>query len=130
MTTPTSSATPTTSTATTPAGRVPAFGAIGLVVADMPAAVAFYRRLGLEFGSDTDDHEECELAGGVRLMLDTEESIQPFTPRWSRPSGGPRAALAFALPTPEDVDATFADLVGAGYRAEREPWNALKLWSP
>jgi catechol 2,3-dioxygenase-like lactoylglutathione lyase family enzyme len=99
--------------------------AIGLVVADMAAAVAFYRRLGLQFAAETDDHQECELAGGFRLMLDTEESIRSFAPDWTPPAGGPRASLAFELDGPGDVDATFKDLVDAGHRAFHEPWDAF-----
>ena len=99
--------------------------AIGLVVADMAAAVTFYQRLGLQFAGDMDDHKECELAGGIRLMLDTEESIKSFTPDWTRPTGGPRVALALEKDSPADVDATFNDLVGAGYQAYREPWDAF-----
>lgn len=99
--------------------------AIGLVVTDMPAAVAFYRRLGLEFAEDTGDHQECELAGGIRLMLDTEESIKTFTTGWVPPSGGPSAALAFELDTPADVDAKFDEMVKAGGQAFREPWDAF-----
>jgi catechol 2,3-dioxygenase-like lactoylglutathione lyase family enzyme len=103
----------------------PTFTAIGIVAADMPAAVAFYRRLGLEFASDSDDHEETELAGGVRLMLDTEKSIQPFTPGWRPPTGSPRAALAFHLESPAAVDAKYAELIEAGYHDERAPWDAF-----
>lgn len=110
---------------TVPAMTSSAFAAIGLVVADMPAAVAFYQRLGLTFDGDTDDHLESELAPGVRLMLDTEESIQPFTSAWTPPSGSPRSALAFQFPTPVAVDAAFDDLVGAGYQAWRTPWDAF-----
>ena len=99
--------------------------AIGLVVADMAAAVAFYRRLGLQFAADSDDHQECELAGGIRLMLDTEESIHSFTSGWTRPSGGPRAALAFELDSPDSVDTTFNELIDAGHQPYREPWDAF-----
>ncbi|HEX6077304.1 MAG TPA: VOC family protein [Micromonosporaceae bacterium] len=99
--------------------------AIGLVVADMAEAVAFYRRLGLDFPEDADEHTEAELAGGIRLMLDTEESIRSFTPGWTPPSGSPRVALAFQCDSPDEVDRLFRDLVQAGYRAEREPWDAF-----
>ncbi len=103
----------------------PRVNAIGLVVADMSAAVAFYRRLGLGFTADTDDHQECELPGGIRLMLDTEESIRPFTPGWVPPSGSPRVALAFLFDSPAKVDAAFDELTKAGYRSTREPWDAF-----
>jgi catechol 2,3-dioxygenase-like lactoylglutathione lyase family enzyme len=103
----------------------PTPNALGLVVSDMAAAVAFYRRLGLDFSSDTAEHEECELVGGFRLMLDTEASIQTFTADWVRPSGGPRAALAFQFDDPGAVDAKYGELIKAGYQGSREPWDAV-----
>lgn len=99
--------------------------AIGLVVADMAAAVAFYRRLGLGFTAGTGDHQECELAGGIRLMLDTEESVRSFTPGWRPPQGDPRAALAFELAGPAEVDEKYRELVEVGYRSWRQPWDAF-----
>src|SRR5256885_2992468 len=103
----------------------PRFNAIGLVVADMAASVAFYRRLGLHFSSDTNDHESCALSDGVTLMLDTEESIRSFTPDWERPSGSPRVALAVQFDTPAEVDRTFDELISSGYQASRKPWDAF-----
>lgn len=103
----------------------PELKAIGVVVPDMPAAVAFYRRLGLTFAGATDSHMECELPGGLRLMLDTEESVRSFSPDWVTPSGSPRSALAFDCGTPAAVDTTYQELTGAGYRGDREPWDAV-----
>jgi catechol 2,3-dioxygenase-like lactoylglutathione lyase family enzyme len=100
--------------------------AIGLVVADMTAATAFYTRLGVEFTVDGDSptHADCQLSSGVRLMLDTEEFVATHTPGWVRPSGGPRVALAFQFDTPAGVDAKHAELTGAGYRSHTDPWDA------
>ena len=33
--------------------------------------------------------------------------------------------LAFLCDSPEEVDATYADLVAAGYEGHREPWDAF-----
>jgi catechol 2,3-dioxygenase-like lactoylglutathione lyase family enzyme len=104
---------------------MPQCDAIGLVVADMTEAVRFYRRLGLDFPDDAGDHAETELAGGVQLMLDTEESIRSFTPDWAPPSGSPRIALAFRFDSPDDVNRTCQELADAGYRVARQPWDAF-----
>lgn len=103
----------------------PRLDVIGLVVADLAGTIAFYRHLGLEFVLETEDHAECELPGGIRLMLDTEELTRSFTPGWSRPSGSPRVAFAFQVDTPSEVDDLFHKLVAAGYQGEREPWDAF-----
>ena len=52
----------------------PRFEAFGIVVGDMSRALAFYRKLGLEFpeGAESEDHVEAQLPGGLRYMLDAE----------------------------------------------------------
>ena len=105
------------------------FAAIGIVVRDMAAAVRFYRRLGLEFPKDADapehGHVEAQLPGGLRLMLDTVETVRSFDPDWTEPSGSPRVGLAFACESPADVDATYRELVEAGCEGHKEPWDAF-----
>jgi catechol 2,3-dioxygenase-like lactoylglutathione lyase family enzyme len=99
-----------------------------LVVSDMAATLAFYRRLGLEVPAEADHqpHVDVALGDGMRLAWDTEETIRSFDPGWSPPSGGGhRVALAFACDGPADVDAAWADLTGAGYEGHLAPWDAF-----
>ncbi|MFE7270282.1 VOC family protein [Streptomyces sp. NPDC057623] len=105
----------------------PRFDAIGLVVSDMAAAVAFYRRLGFAFpeGAENEPHTEAGLPGGLRLMLDTEETVRSFFPQWQPPSGGGRHSLAMRCADPAEVDAVYEELVGAGYHGELKPWDAF-----
>jgi catechol 2,3-dioxygenase-like lactoylglutathione lyase family enzyme len=100
---------------------------IELVVSDMAATLAFYRRLGLDFPPDADDqpHVDVELPGGLRLAFDTEATVRTFDPGWQQPTGGHRMALAFDCDTPADVDAAWADLTGAGYKGHLAPWDAF-----
>ncbi len=101
---------------------------IELVVADMAATLAFYRRLGLDIPAvaDGEPHVDIELAGGLRLAWDTEETIRSFDPGWSPPAGGGhRAALAFACESPTEVDDAWQDLTAAGYRGHLQPWDAF-----
>jgi catechol 2,3-dioxygenase-like lactoylglutathione lyase family enzyme len=105
----------------------PRFDLVGIVVEDMAASLAFYRRLGLDVPGDADDqpHVEVQLARGLRIAWDTRETIGSFDPSWSPPTGGPAMGLAFLCDSPDEVDATYADLVGAGYEGHREPWDAF-----
>jgi catechol 2,3-dioxygenase-like lactoylglutathione lyase family enzyme len=105
----------------------PRFDVVGLVVADMPRSLAFYRRLGLDIPADADaqPHVEAVQPGGLRLAWDTIETIRSFDAEWSPPSGGRRIALAFACDDPSEVDATFAEMVAAGYAGHLEPWDAF-----
>jgi catechol 2,3-dioxygenase-like lactoylglutathione lyase family enzyme len=102
--------------------------AIGVIVSDLPRAVAFYGLLGLEFPADYDvsrGHVEAPMPGGLRFMLDTEEGVLSFDPGWTAPAGGHRIAIAFECASPIDVDSTYADLVAAGGEGHREPWDAF-----
>ncbi|MFF3773823.1 VOC family protein [Streptomyces sp. NPDC002232] len=105
----------------------PRLDVIGVVVSDMAASLAFYRRLGLEIpdGAESAPHVEAALPGGLRIAWDTEEVVRSFDPGWTRPSGGNRVELAFRCGTPEEVDAVYEELVAAGYRGYLKPWDAF-----
>jgi catechol 2,3-dioxygenase-like lactoylglutathione lyase family enzyme len=105
----------------------PRLDVVGLVVQDMAASIAFYRRLGFQFaaGAEAEGHVESGLPGGLRLALDTVEIIHSFDPGWSKPSGDHRVALAFACDSPAEVDELYGELVDAGYEAHLQPWDAF-----
>jgi uncharacterized glyoxalase superfamily protein PhnB len=108
---------------------MPRLEAIGVIVADINMAVAFYRRLGLQFPENPDPeghgHVEATLPGGMRFMLDKEDSVRSFDPGWSAPSGGHRMAVAFRCDSPEDVDRVYGELIDAGAHSYKEPWDAF-----
>ncbi len=103
------------------------FDVIGLVVADMARALAFYRRLGLEVPPDADSqpHVEAALPGGVRIAWDTIDTIKSFDPGFTPSSGGHRIGLAFHCDSPDEVDATYKLLTEAGYEGHLKPWDAF-----
>ena len=105
----------------------PRLDAFSVVVSDMGRALAFYRKLGLEFpdGAEKEDHVEAQLPGGLRYMLDTESVMRSFDPEWSRPSGGHAVAGAFKCDSAEDVDRVYAELLQAGGSTHKEPWDAF-----
>jgi catechol 2,3-dioxygenase-like lactoylglutathione lyase family enzyme len=105
----------------------PRFDYIGMIVTDMTATLAFYRRLGLDVpdDADTEAHAEITLPNGMRLAWDTLEGIRSFDPDWVQPTGPNRINIAFQCATPAEVDKVYAELVGAGHRGQREPWDAF-----
>ncbi|MEV6401147.1 VOC family protein, partial [Streptomyces sp. NPDC051907] len=105
----------------------PRLDAIGLVVSDMAASLAFYRRLGLQLPAEADaaPHAEATLPSGLRVLWDTEETIRSFDPQWTRPAGGERLGLAFVCDSPAEVDSVYDELVEAGYRGHLKPWDAF-----
>jgi catechol 2,3-dioxygenase-like lactoylglutathione lyase family enzyme len=108
---------------------MPQLDVIGVIVSDIPRAVAFYERLGLRFPEDPDPvghgHAETTAPGGLRFTLDEEESIRSFDPSWSPPSGGHRMAIAFRCGSPQDVDRVYAELLDAGAASYKRPWDAF-----
>ncbi|MFE2291515.1 VOC family protein [Streptomyces sp. NPDC059452] len=105
----------------------PRLDAISIITADLAASLAFYRRLGLDIpdGAESAPHVEVVLPGGQRLLWDTEDVIRSFDPGWERPAGGERLGLAFVCDSPEEVDARYAELTGAGYAGHLKPWDAV-----
>ena len=105
----------------------PKFACTGIVVSDMAASLAFYRRLGLEIPADADTqpHVEVLLPGGQKLLLDTEATVTTFDPSWRPPAGGQRIGLGFECDTPAEVDATHDALVASGAGTHLAPWDAF-----
>jgi catechol 2,3-dioxygenase-like lactoylglutathione lyase family enzyme len=105
----------------------PRFDLIGLVVQDLAASLAFYRRLGLDIpvGAESEPHVEAVLPGGLRIAFDTEEVIRSFNPDWSPTPGPGRIGLACRCDSPQEVDTVYAELVDAGYQGHLKPWDAV-----
>jgi uncharacterized glyoxalase superfamily protein PhnB len=99
--------------------------AIGIIVKHMGDALAFYRRLGLQFpeGSEDEPHAEAPGPGGVRIMLDTEESVKSFSD-WTAPTGSQRVALAFLCDHASEVDELYLHLTGSGAKSHLPPFDA------
>jgi catechol 2,3-dioxygenase-like lactoylglutathione lyase family enzyme len=106
---------------------MPTFSAIGLVVSDMDRSLPFYRALSFEVPDGAEDapHVEIPLPGGLRLMLDTEDTIRSFNPSWTAPKGSSRAGLALECADPAEVDATYQRMVDAGFDCHLAPWDAF-----
>lgn len=99
---------------------------VGLIVEDMSAALAFYRRLGLEVPAATDStHVEIEMAGGMMLFLDSRP--QRWDPGFTSPpipeSGSYRSLLEFYLDSEANVREKFAEMISHGYRGLRDPYR-------
>ncbi|MGW1814801.1 VOC family protein [Streptomyces sp. NPDC002125] len=105
----------------------PRLDAISVTTADLPASLAFYRRLGLDIpkGAESAPHVEVSLPGGQRLLWDTEDVVRSFDPGWTGSKGGERLGLAFLCDGPAEVDAVYTDLTDAGYEGHLPPWDAV-----
>lgn len=102
---------------------------IGYFAKDLVATLAFYRLLGLDIPTDYDvddegrAHVEVITPNGYRLAWDTEAVAKEMDANWQAGTGNIR--IAFRCETPAEVDALFDKVVAAGYKSEREPFDAI-----
>ena len=103
----------------------PVLDQLNLVVRDMDASLAFYRRLGVGIpdGMPKWDahHRSANVGGGLDFDLDSAR----FAQDWNEGSRGPACTVGFKLATSEAVDALYADITGAGYRGQQPPYDAF-----
>ena len=104
----------------------PRLDLVGLIVNDMAASLAFYRRLGFDIPAEADDEDHVESsAAGLRIAWDSVEVIRSFDADWVSPVGGHRIGLAFLCDSPTEVDELYGALTADGYRSHKEPWDAF-----
>jgi catechol 2,3-dioxygenase-like lactoylglutathione lyase family enzyme len=98
---------------------------VGVIVEDMPRAVEFYRRLGVEIaeGSEELEHVEVEMSG-LTFFLSTTTAQARWDPA-ARPSaaGGYKILLEFFVETAEALDAKHAELTEYGYASHCAPFD-------
>jgi predicted lactoylglutathione lyase len=102
---------------------VPRFTMVVLLVEDMTRSVGFYRRLGVTFPDDAVGRRDnvVALGGGHQLVLSTTfgRNVHDYVV----PTGDGRVMLEFFVDGNDAVDVVCADLVGAGFRARRQPFR-------
>ena len=111
----------------------PLLNQLNLVVRDMDASLAFYRRLGLDIPdravwrvAGAAHHVEVVMSNGVHLEFDSGALAMRYNAGWREPSaGGSRSVIGFALPSREAVDAVYRDLIGAGAATRQPPYDAF-----
>jgi len=104
---------------------MPQLNAVGIVASDMARSIRFYRLLAVDVPETPDEgHIDVSLPNGLRLMLDTEDVVRSFRPDWTRTVGN-QLGLAFECASPNEVDEVYARVTAAGFRGEKEPWDAF-----
>jgi len=104
-------------------------GKISVVARDLDASIAFYRRLGVSVPDVVGQPDEGRHAvadnGATELALDDTALARVYDARRRAGEDVPSLLLTAQLPSREAVDATYADLVTAGYRGVQVPWDAF-----
>lgn len=105
----------------------PLLDQINVVVRDMEAMTAFYRRVGLEIqdppGPWDRHHGAAATPEGVDLDLDSAEFATMWNEGWAPDRGG--VVIGFRLADRDLVDRTYRDLTGAGYAGQQPPYDAF-----
>jgi catechol 2,3-dioxygenase-like lactoylglutathione lyase family enzyme len=106
----------------------PVLNLVTVIVADMEAAVAFYRRLGVAIPDGDPEwghmHRSATLPSGANLDFDSVEFVPTWDKGWSGPGAG-SSVIGFAVETREQVDVIHADMTAAGFASEQEPFDAF-----
>lgn len=102
---------------------------LNLVVRDMQASRAFYRRLGLAIEPAAhpdwaDHHASVTLPNGVRLELDSAAFARQWNPGLRDVAGG-AVVIMFEVPTRRDVDDVYERMVAGGARVQKSPEDAF-----
>ena len=101
---------------------------MNLVVGDMASSVEFYRRLGVtvpDGEAASGLHVQLRMPSGFSLELDTGESASWWHAGWRADPGSVAVVVCFALESRAAVDATYADLTGAGHVGRQPPFDAF-----
>jgi predicted lactoylglutathione lyase len=99
---------------------------VGLVVSDMRASLAFYRRLGLDIpdGEDEKRFVMHRMPSGVTIFFDTVFFPTNDPERRAAPRGSYNVSLEFYADTREAVDRLYTDLTALGYVGRKAPWKS------
>jgi len=97
---------------------------VNLVVKDMAATLAFYRRLGWTIQTPTAAHAVAELPNGSRVEFDSPEFTRVWDSGYEGATGG-STVLGLRTETRDEVDDIYADLVAHGHRGRQPPYDAF-----
>ena len=103
------------------------FGHLSLIVRDMDAMAAFYRRLGIPIGDGgppewAPHHRSSDREGGVDVDLDSAAFARVWNEGWP---GGAGMMAVFEVDSRDGVDALYGDLTAAGYPGKQPPYDAF-----
>jgi catechol 2,3-dioxygenase-like lactoylglutathione lyase family enzyme len=103
---------------------------ISIVVRDMAATIAFYRRLGVNIPEDSvwlangvGHHVTVKMANDFNLDFDSEAMTKAYDPAW-KPGAGANAII-FHVSTREDVDRLYSVMTAAGHVSHLGPFDAF-----
>jgi uncharacterized glyoxalase superfamily protein PhnB len=105
----------------------PVLDQVNVVVRDMDAAVAFYRRLGVEIRDTAPQwdrhHRSAVMPDGIDFDIDSSVFAEHWDEGWT--AGATGVVVGFRVEARETVDAIYADLTAHGAAGRQPPWDAF-----
>jgi uncharacterized glyoxalase superfamily protein PhnB len=109
------------------------FSGLNLVARDVTETVKFYRRLGFSipdekiWRTESGPHhtEGAELGGTLEIEVDSHALASQYNAGYGADPESCSTVIGFRLATRQAVDDLYAELVGAGYRARQQPYDAF-----
>ena len=99
--------------------------AIGIVSGNVKLSLKFYELLGVQLKeTGGPDHWEGLTPSGVRIMLDSVSLMKRINPYWKEPVGS-GVILCFKQESAEQVDELFLEVIEAGFKPIKAPWDAF-----
>lgn len=103
----------------------PALAQLNLVVRDMGATLAFYRRLGFVIEAPAGaEHVAVHLPGGLLVEFDSTGFVPMWDSGWPGTTGG-STVLGLSVATRAAVDDIYTEITGAGCTGRQPPYDAF-----
>lgn len=102
----------------------PALTQVNVIVRDMAATLASYRRLGWAVEDVGQGHAVAEVAGGIQVDFDTVEFAAVWDSGSTGATGG-STVLGLSTDSRAAVDELYATLVEAGHHGRQPPYDAF-----
>jgi predicted lactoylglutathione lyase len=103
----------------------PVLNQLNLVVHDMEASVAFYRRLGMEIEDSGPDHRTATNAGALDFDLDSRSFAKVWNSATPDAPDATSVVIGFGVASREEVDRLYEEMTAAGYRGQQRPYDAF-----
>lgn len=103
---------------------------LNIVAKDFDQTFAFYRKLGLEIVESPPSpegirHAKAKLPDGFLLEFDNETLARFYNAAWRDEQERERVVIGFRLPTREEVDRRYDELLSSGYAGLQAPYDAF-----
>jgi uncharacterized glyoxalase superfamily protein PhnB len=110
----------------------PILNQLNIVSSDLEASIAFYRLLGVDIPDQrvwrtaSGAHHASAEEAGTDLDLDSATFSQVWNTGWrGRKDLAGRVVVGFSVTSREEVDRLYAEMMAAGHRGLRAPWDAF-----